>query len=319
MTGHGHDIIVIGASAGGVRALETLVGGLPSDLQAAVFIVLHIGPRADDLLASILGRAGRLRCASAVDGERIPFGEVRVAPPDYHLMLEYERVVVVRGPKENRSRPAIDTLFRSAARAYGNRVIGVVLTGKLDDGTAGLWAVKRGGGIAVVQDPADAEFPDMPKNARDGVDVDHSVPLKDIADLLTSLTAIPAIGGEPIVDEDHEVPGVVYVCPDCNGPLREIKIGNEKLVRFRCLVGHAFSMMSLLEGHAEATESALWSAVVSLEHEAMFADRAATHALATGEADVATTLANEATRARKQVQVLRGMLVSKPSRTTERL
>ena len=304
----GHDIIVIGASSGGVRALETLVGGLPADLQAAIFIVLHVGPRADDMLAAILGRHTNLKCASAADGEPIAIGEVRVAPPDYHLMLEQGRMVLTHGPKENRSRPAVDTLFRSAAAAYGNRVIGVVLTGNLDDGTAGLWAIKRGGGIAVVQDPEDAEYADMPRNARGGVSVDYTVPLKEMASLLTRLTAAPALGNEPAVDDESEVPGIVYVCPDCNGPLREIKIGNERLVRFRCLVGHRFSMVTLLEGHAAATESALWSAVVALEHEALFADRAAKHATAQNEPETAAGLAEEATRAREQVQGLRGYL-----------
>jgi len=314
----GHDIMVIGASSGGVRALEVLVAGLPSDLQAAVFIVLHIGPRADNLLAEILGRRAKLRCASAVDGEPIRLGEVRVAPPDHHLMLEQGRVVVTRGPKENRSRPSIDTLFRSAAAAFGSRVIGVVLTGNLDDGTAGLWAIKRSGGIAVVQDPDDAEFPDMPRNARDSVSVDYSLPLNAMASQLTRLTTVAPSDNEAVVDDEHEVPGVVYVCPDCNGPLREIKIGNEKLVRFRCLVGHRFSMMSLLEGHAAARESALWSAVVALEHQAMFAERAATHALTINESEPAAALAAEAERAKEQAQVLRGLLLWKPLPLTKR-
>jgi two-component system chemotaxis response regulator CheB len=311
----GHDIIVIGASLGGVSALKTVVGGLPSDLAAAVLVVLHVDPRSTEMLAGILASAGKLKAAPAVDGEPIAFGQVRVAPPDYHLMIARDRMIVVHGPKENRSRPAIDTLFRSAARAYGSRVIGVILTGKLDDGTAGLWAIKRAGGIAVVQDPKDAQFPDMPKNASDGVDVDHSVPLKDMARLLAKLTAVPAVESEAKMDEERDVPGVVYVCPDCNGPLREIKIGNEKLVRFRCLVGHAFSMMTLLEGHAEAREAALWSAVVALEHEAMFAERAAKQALTRNEPDGAAALTQEAARARDQGKVIRELLTLNPSRS----
>ncbi len=310
----GHDIIVIGASSGGVTALQTLVSGLPPDLQAAVLIVLHVDPRSPGLLAGILDRAGTLKVSMAVDGEPIPFRQVRVARPDHHLLVEAGRVIVAQGPKENRSRPSIDTLFRSAALAFRGRVIGVVLTGNLDDGTAGLWSIKRSGGITVVQDPKDAEYPDMPRNALNGVEVDHCVPLKDVAALLVKLVNVPANEGIMKTDEVKEVPGVVYVCPDCNGPLREIKIGNEKLVRFKCLVGHAFSMMTLLEGHAEAREAALWSAVVSLEHEAMFADRAAQHATAQSEPEEAASLVAEAAKAREQGQVIRGLLAANPTR-----
>jgi two-component system, chemotaxis family, protein-glutamate methylesterase/glutaminase len=265
-------------------------------------------------LGEILGRSGNLRAIPAIDGEPIPYGEVRVARPDYHLLLERDRVIVAQGPKENRSRPSIDTLFRSASLAFRTRVIGVVLTGNLDDGTAGLWSIKRAGGIAIVQDPMDAEYPDMPKNAKDAVRIDHCVPISELASLLTKLTTFPAPENAMTIEEDHEVPGVVYVCPDCNGPLREVKTGNEKLVRFRCLVGHAFSMMTLLEGHAEAREAALWTAVVSLEHEAMFAERAAKQALSRNDSEADVALSAEAVRAREQSGVIRGLLRSSPSR-----
>jgi two-component system chemotaxis response regulator CheB len=312
-----HDIIVIGASAGGVKALQTLVSGFPADLKAAVFIVLHMAPRTPSLLARILGPLTPLPTAVADDGEAIPFGEIRVSRPDYHLLLEAGKVRVIQGPKENRSRPAIDTLFRSAAHAYAGRVIGVVLTGYLDDGTAGLWSIKRAGGIAVVQDPNEAEHPDMPKNAADGVEVDHVASLHDMGKLLARLSTAPASMDASPPDDVKEVPGVVYVCPDCNGPLREIKIGNEKLVRFRCLVGHAFSMMTLLDGHAEAREAALWSAVVSLDHEAMLADRAAQHATSRLEAEAAQALTSEAANARGQARVIRGLLRSNPARADD--
>ncbi|MBA2481841.1 MAG: chemotaxis protein CheB [Planctomycetes bacterium] len=310
-----HDIIVIGASSGGVAALQKVVAELPSDLSAAVLIVLHMDPRSPGLLAGILEHAGRLKCAMAVDGEPIPFGEVRVARPDHHIMVAPDRLVVTQGPKENRSRPSIDILFRSASREFGGRVIGVVLTGNLDDGTAGLWSIKRAGGIAVVQDPKDAEYPDMPTNALHGVEVDHCVPLDGMGALLAKLVEVPAMSEKIPPDEARDVPGVVYVCPDCNGPLREVKIGNEKLVRFQCLVGHAFSMMTLLEGHAEAREAALWTAVVSLEHEAMFADRAAQHAITQNDAEAAAALNAEAVKARAQAQVVRGLLQVNPTGT----
>ena len=306
----GHDILVVGASAGGVSALRRLIGGLPADFPAAVFIVLHMNGREPSQLAQILTKAGHLPVAMAVDGEPISFGEVRVARPDHHLIIEQGRLCVIQGPKENRHRPAIDALFRSAAREFGGRVIAVVLTGNLDDGTAGLWAVERAGGLTVVQDPQDAEYPDMPKNARAGVDIDHCVALRDMPRLLVSLANIPLVEEAKMEDHTHEVPGVAYLCPDCNGPLREIKIGNEKLVRFRCLVGHAFTMMTLLEAQAEVREARLWSAVVALEHEAFISERAAEHARTHNDLQAAAVLVQEAELARQHGQVIRKMIVS---------
>lgn len=155
----GHDIIVIGASAGGVEALVTLTRSLHRNLQAAVFVVLHIPPQSPSLLPEILSRAGQLKAVQAADDMKIEHGHIYVAPPDHHMLVERGKVRVVHGPKENRHRPAVDPLFRSAALAYGPRVIGVILTGALDDGTAGLLAVKRRGGIAIVQDPDEALYP----------------------------------------------------------------------------------------------------------------------------------------------------------------
>ena len=161
----GYRIIVIGASAGGVSALSSIVGALPADINAAVFIVLHVPPDRPSALPQILARASALPCAHAVDGEPIQRGKIYVARPDYHLLVHRGEVRVVRGPEENRFRPAVDALFRSAARAYGPNVVGVVLTGALDDGTVGQQDIKRLGGTTIVQDPGDAEFPWMPRNA----------------------------------------------------------------------------------------------------------------------------------------------------------
>src|SRR5688572_20686183 len=163
----GRNIIVIGASAGGVRALQHVVAGLPSDIPAAIFVVQHIWGGSQSYLPAILQRAGRIRVVEAENGARIETGTIYVAPPDKHLFVEADRMMVLRGPRENRTRPAINPLFRSAAAAFGNRVIGVILTGTLDDGAAGLWAVKQAGGVSVVQ--SDAEHPDMPKAALENV------------------------------------------------------------------------------------------------------------------------------------------------------
>ena len=189
----GHDIIVVGASAGGVEALGELVSLLPADLPAAVFIVLHIPAYGTSVLPGILSRRGPLPAVHPADGEAIRQGRIYVAPPDHHLLLEKDGTVrLTRGPHENGHRPAVDTLFRSAARAYGPRVIGVVLTGTLDDGTAGLQVVKRRGGLAVVQDPEEALFASMPRAAIEAVAVDHVAALAEIGSTLARLAHLPA-------------------------------------------------------------------------------------------------------------------------------
>src|SRR5919112_699348 len=168
-------IIVVGASGGGIEALRTLVSGLPADFPTPICVVLHTSPQAPGILCDILARVGPLKATNAVNGERLRPGHIYVAPPDYHLLVEPGKLRVTKGPRENRFRPAIDPLFRSAAQVYGPAVVGVVLTGNLDDGTAGLWAIKQLGGTAVVQDPRDAPAPSMPASALRGVRVDHCV------------------------------------------------------------------------------------------------------------------------------------------------
>jgi two-component system chemotaxis response regulator CheB len=182
------DTIVIGASAGGVQALSRLVGDLPADLPAAVFIVLHISADVPSLLPEILARESRLRVAHASDGEMITAGQIYVAPPDRHLVIEDHQVKLVNGPKENLHRPSIDALFHSAASWAGPRAIGVVLTGARDDGSAGMCAIKQCGGVTVVQDPNEAPFPSMPFNVMQNIKVDYSLPLHEIGPLLTKLT-----------------------------------------------------------------------------------------------------------------------------------
>ncbi len=181
-------IIVIGASAGGFEAFKTIVKDLPANLNASIFIVWHMSPDVRGILPQVLNRVNSIYAAHAYDKEEIKPNRIYVAPPDYHLLVEEGRVRVTHGPKENRFRPAVDPLFRSAAYAYGNRVIGVILTGALDDGTAGLWTVKNYGGIAIVQDPLDAEVPSMPANAIREVEVDYSVPVNELAALLVRLS-----------------------------------------------------------------------------------------------------------------------------------
>ena len=199
----GHDIIVIGASAGGLKALGAIVGSLPTDIDAAIFIVQHLPADKPSILPKILEEVGSLPASHPSDGEQIQKGRIYVAPPDYHLLVNQGSMRLVHGPKENRFRPAIDTLFRSAARAYGSRVVGVVLAGYLDDGTVGLQAVKKRGGVAIVQDPKEAEYPSMPKSALRYVKVDRCLPLAEIPHLLVQLSKQPAAEEEayPMTEE----------------------------------------------------------------------------------------------------------------------
>ena len=283
------NIIVIGASAGGFEALKKLVGGLPKDLAAAVFVVWHLSANAHGVLPSVLEKAGSLPAAHGVDGEEIMPGRIYVAPPDHHLLIEENRVRVTTGPKENRFRPAVDTLFRSAAYSCGTRVIGVILSGALDDGTAGLWTIKHRGGTAIVQEPSDAEFSSMPESALREVNVDYSVPVSEMADLLIRLTSEEIseereISMDEIKKTEIEVRiaaeesgfevGVMslgdispYTCPDCHGVLIKIKDG--KINRFRCHTGHAYSAVTLLANVTERIEDSMWGAMREMEESIM--------------------------------------------------
>ncbi|MEA2708691.1 MAG: two-component system, chemotaxis family, protein-glutamate methylesterase/glutaminase, partial [Phycisphaerales bacterium] len=279
----GHDIICIGASAGGVEALMTIARALPADLPASVFMVLHISPYARSMMPDLLRRAGPLPAEHARHGEAIQPGRIYIAPPDHHLILKRDSLSVTRGPQENGVRPSVDVTFRSAAAAFRNRVVGVVLTGNLDDGTAGLVAIKRVGGVAIVQDPNEAMYPGMPTSAVQNVDVDHVVPLAEIGPLLARIARQPVeevMASEPdeqmgfeaqIANMEREAihkemrPGAPsgFACPDCHGTLFEIREG--QLARFRCRVGHAYSPESLLAAQSNGIEAALWTALRALE------------------------------------------------------
>jgi len=287
------DIIVVGASAGGIEALRVLVAALPADLAGSLFIVVHTSPDAPGMLADIFNRSGKLRATYATDGERIEKGRIFVAPPNRHLLIEPNRVRVTRGPKENRFRPAVDPLFRSAAQTYGPRVVGVILTGYMDDGTAGLWTVKRLGGTTVVQDPTDALVPFMPRNAATHVKVDYCLPLEKIAPLLVRLTTEAAEGDYQVPKEvEIEVniakeqkaldAGVLqlgepsnYACPECHGVLLQLKEGT--LFRFRCHTGHAYSVESLMADIGEKMDEAVWNSIRAFEEGELFMRHMAEH------------------------------------------
>jgi two-component system chemotaxis response regulator CheB len=271
-----HNIIVIGTSAGGVEALCELNKHLPKDLDASVFVVMHIGTETQ--LPQILTHCGNLPAVIAEQGKQYRRGCIYCAPAQCHLSLKDHTTVLTRGPRENGHRPAVDVLFRSAAREHRSKVVGVVLSGGRDDGSAGLYAIKARGGIAIVQDPAEAITPNMPQNALNVVDIDFCLPVRQIADVLVQLTNGKATnitesqnGGNVMEDQatadrpTSEPPGdqIPVACPECDGPMYEVKDG--KLARFQCFVGHRFSPDSLSEQHTEALERALWTAIRKLK------------------------------------------------------
>jgi len=274
------DIVVIGASAGGVEALRSLVRGLPPELPAAMFVVLHLLASGRSVLPAILARAGGLPATVPQDGERPDRGHIYVAPPDRHLLLVGHAMRLTGGPRENGHRPAIDPLFRSAARSYGPRVVAIVLSGNLDDGAAGARLVKERGGMLLVQDPRDALYPDMPASAAAATDADALLPVADMAAHLCAALEEPVAAGKDDLKsmEDPEENQLVEAelalngqptelsCPECGGPLWERSEG--PLVRFACRVGHVFSPESLIEQHGKELERALWSAQRNLEERA---------------------------------------------------
>jgi two-component system chemotaxis response regulator CheB len=327
------DIVVIGTSAGGIEALRTIVNHLPDDFPAALFAVVHTSPNSPGVLASILERAGSLPARCVQESEVIRPGRIYVPRPDHHLIVDAGVARSTRGPKENRFRPAVDPLFRSAAQAYGPRVIGVILTGGLDDGTAGLAAVKQLGGTAVVQDPNDAMYPSMPRNALEHVRVDHCVPLAEIAPLLVHLTReVVEEKGRITVPEEIRIEvdiakednaleaGVmklgepsIYACPECHGVLLQVKnkADAQGRVRFRCHTGHAYSIESLLSDMQERTEESLWSAIRAIEEHVLLLRHMADH-LGDGASETAGDLRRRAEQAASHAELVRKAVLEHP-------
>lgn len=275
-------LIVIGTSAGGMDALTRLVAQLPKGFPAPIFVVQHMSPDVDGAtLQQALNRSGNLPCKVATDGAAFQSGTIYLAPSDHHLMVVKGKMRVTKGARENRSRPGIDPLFRSAAVAYRSKVIGVVLTGYLDDGTSGMIAIKRCGGTCVIQDPADAAHPDMPQNVLKQLEVDHVVPLAEMGALLTKLLKRPARKDKPVPEDiaieariaervlsdlrSVEAVGdqVPFNCPNCGGVLWEVAKGG--VLRYRCHTGHAYTSAVLLAEQNAKIEETLWIALRMFE------------------------------------------------------
>jgi two-component system, chemotaxis family, protein-glutamate methylesterase/glutaminase len=333
------NIVVIGASTGGFEAIKQLVAILPPDLDAAIFIVWHMAPEVRGILPQVINRQKRLMAANALDGEPIVFNRIYVAPPDRHLLIEKGFVRVTRGPKENRFRPAVDPLFRSAAYSYESRVIGLVLSGALDDGTAGLWTIKNRGGIAIVQDPVDAEVPSMPENALAAVHTDYCVPVSQMGELLVTLTAQPAAENKKSAMEENKKTSIEvriaalenmpeeeklalgkftpYACPECHGVLSAIRDGS--IIRYRCHTGHAYSADSLLASITENIEETLWSAIRGVEETVILLNNLGDHYADKNQLKLAALYFKKASEAESRANLIRNAISSHEQLTTDNI
>ena len=331
----------MGASAGGFEALKTIAHGLPKGFEASIFIVWHMAPDIRGILPDVLNRAGPLRASHAYDGEPIQPGRIYIAPPDRHLVIEDGKVCITRGPKENRFRPAVDPLFRSAALEHNQKVIGVILSGALDDGTSGLWTIKNHGGIAVVQDPMDAEFSSMPENAIKAVSVDYVVPAQSVANLLVRLSKeeIPEIaevgmqdkkeeeektGAEVRIAKQNGLPEInimefgeltPFTCPECHGVLTMLRDGDRQ--RFRCHTGHAFSTDSLLATISENIEEELWTAVRSVRESVMLLNHIGDHFAEVNQPRLAAVFFQKAREAEDRAQKVHEVVALHEQLSTE--
>jgi two-component system, chemotaxis family, protein-glutamate methylesterase/glutaminase len=308
--GHKRDLVVIGASAGGVETLKRVVAGLPGGLPAAVCIVLHIAPGSPSALARILQRAGTLPCRAASDREPLRLGQILVAPPDHHLVVEDGHARLTVGPRENGHRPAVDVLFRSAATARHTRVIGVVLSGTRDDGAAGLAAIKSSGGAAIVQDPEDALYPGMPTSALAHVSVDAVVPAEQVAQTISSM-----VNGQDLPDSQRPAqpgwnPGdrapLASVCPECGGIL--IERTEAGMPQWECHVGHRYSPTSLADAQGDRVEMALWTAVRMLRDRSALLHRMADQSDSRHQPRSAQRFRDQAEDASRQAELVREAL-----------
>lgn len=320
------DVVVVGASAGGVGSLREFVARLDPTLPAAVLVVLHLPPSGPSMLASILDKSGPLPVVTAADRDALEHGRIVVAPPDHHLVVTDAHSTITRGPHENGTRPAVDVLFRSAARACGPRVVGVILSGALDDGTAGMEAIRQRGGAVLAQSPDDAAYPSMPSSVIQNVGADMIGTAAELADMVNDLARTPArteaqstpsrlltrevqIADMQLgVFDDPDRPGQAagFSCPDCNGSLFQIHDGD--LVRFRCRVGHAWSSLALMAAQSESLDSALWMALRSLEDKAALSDQLADRAAERGNTLSRQRFLEKAAEARRSARVLQRLL-----------
>ena len=320
-------IVVIGASTGGHQALQQIISALPEDYAPPVFVVMHIGAHEINL-PNLLQQSSRLPARYATDNERVEAGVVLFAPPDRHLVLTDGVARLSRAPKENFSRPAVDPLFRTAAFAHRENVIGIVLSGNLDDGTIGLQAIKACGGITMVQDPATAIAPDMPRSAMEHVDIDYCLPLESIAGKLIELAQrgpkarvsntvpkwIPVESKMDLTEvaSMEELDQIGHqsklTCPECNGVLWEID--NSSKLRYRCHTGHSFTGDSLDYSQNVAFEEAIWFAIRALHEKQRLLKRLADSAREGNRESSARDYEESASQAAQHAAVLQKIVSS---------
>src|SRR5215216_2035202 len=333
--------IVIGASAGGYHVVVDIISQLPANLPVPVFVVIHIPASEPSYLPAILSKAGRLPAINPLDGAIIEPGYIYVAPPDHHILISDGRIAVKRGPKENGFRPSIDALFRSAAYAYGPGAIGVVLSGALNDGTSGLWSIKRLGGTAIVQDPYEAEYTSMPRSALEYVEADYSLPSTEIGALLARL-ANEQLTQEVMMGNDIEndlrkrigrevqlASGTnispknvlelgelsAFTCPECHGSL--VKITEGKFSRFRCHTGHGFTEDALLEAVMQSIGKMIWQVTRGLQETEMLLEHIGQHSRGAGDTDRAKNFFAKAREIGKRASQFQAIALEHESLNTD--
>lgn len=322
----GHDIVVLGASAGGIEPLKAVLAALPQDLSAALFAVVHLNPHSENRLAKSFAPITPLRVKTAEGNERLEPGQLLMARADHHLVVKSDHIEITQGPRENQWRPSIDVLFRSAAVAHGPRVVGVILSGSLDDGTVGLIAIKRCGGLTLAQEPASADFPDMPESAIRTGSIDHVLPAKEIGPMLRKLVKTPASPAAPIPEDlklesdiaatgrsTSAVQGELgdlspFTCAECGGPLWR---QDGQLLRFRCLIGHSYTARSLLEASGQHVDATLWAAVRQFEQRANLQRAMAHEEGIQGREKMAAHYTERAAEMEAHATVLRRLLLAK--------
>lgn len=329
------DVVVVGASAGGVEALRAMAASLPPDLPVTVLVVLHLPSYGHSVLPDILARSGSLPARHVTGPTPFVPGEILVAPPDRHLVVSDDGVDVTAGPRENGHRPAVDVLFRSAARVLGPRVVGVELSGVLDDGAAGMWSIRGRGGLVVVQAPGDCLYPDMPRSVMAQMEPDHVAKASELgslldrvcreefspgvvappSDLLVAETALAHM--EEFVMNAVDRPGTPagFSCPDCGGTLFELHDG--AVTRYRCRVGHAWTSKGLLGEQSQQLDTALWIALRALEEKAALASQLAERAAESGSRLTADRFGEQAREAHESANRVRELIERRPAVSVE--